>query len=312
MNDLACLLFKGEKIVLNDEENSGDEEGKEPDFMQALTEEARNFNDAVESAIAHYNREIDQARSYSALLREKKNSMMSPRISVLAQQHADSLTPQIVGLCEDIAKVQEIRDEVLEKIKEVLEQGSEDIVSYRYTGKKTSQDLSPLLSSDTGSPTKTFQPKVCSIRLTDHYHFSSTQNFESPAAAEYSFDKHIIGIGDYGNLQFYFIYSDMTQTEIEKKGSSSKNKEMLIHPPGTQIRKVRIQYFVNYSDYADGTFAGLIFFDAKEEPILQAGFINKPNAAIYAVKDFDIAEGERLLGIKSDLREKGQARHWDL
>ena len=84
MNDLAILLFKGEKIVLNDGDHSENEEEKEPDFMQQLTEEARNFNDAAEQTIAHYNREIDQARSYSQLLREKKNSMMSPRISVLA------------------------------------------------------------------------------------------------------------------------------------------------------------------------------------------------------------------------------------
>jgi hypothetical protein len=78
------------------------------------------------------------------------------------------------------------------------------------------------------------------------------------------------------------------------------------------IRKIRIQYFVNYSDYADGTFAGLIFFDKQGEPILQAGFINKPNAAIYAVKEYELQEGERVLGVKSGLREKGAARHWDL
>ena len=113
-------------------------------------------------------------------------------------------------------------------------------------------------------------------------------------------------------MQFYFIFNDFTQTQIDKKGPSSKNKETLIGPVGSIVRKVRIQYFVKYSDYADGTFAGIIFFDESGEPILQAGFINKPNAAIYAVKDYELDEDERIIGVKSGLREKGAARHWDL
>ena len=75
------------------------------------------------------------------MLHDKKNSMMSPRISVLAKQHADSLTPQIAGLVADITKVNEIKNEVLEKVKEILEDGAEDLVSYRYTGKKSSTDV---------------------------------------------------------------------------------------------------------------------------------------------------------------------------
>ena len=86
----------------------------------------------------------------------------------------------------------------------------------------------------------------------------------------------------------------------------------MISPPGSIVRKIRIQYFNKYSDQADGTFAGLIFYDKVGEPILQAGFINKPNAAIYAVKDYDLDEGERIVGIRSGLRDKGTARHWDL
>ena len=94
--------------------------------------------------------------------------------------------------------MQEIRDEVLEKIKEILDQGSEDIVSYRYTGKKSSTNLTP---TDT-SPTKTFQPRVNTTRLTEHYlpQNSKSQNFESPLQQDYNYDRHIIGIGDYGNL----------------------------------------------------------------------------------------------------------------
>ena len=55
-----------------------------------------------------------------------------------------------------------------------------------------------------------------------------------------------------------------------------------------------------------------MFFDKVGDVILQAGFINKPNASIYAVKDYDLDEDERILGVKSGLREKGTARHWDL
>lgn len=79
-------------------------------------------------------------------------------------------------------------------------------------------------------------------RTTDHYlpEKVKTQDFESPDALKLSWDKHIIGIGDYGNLQFYFIFNDNSQTELQKRGSNSKNKETLISPAGSVVKKVRI------------------------------------------------------------------------
>jgi len=46
--------------------------------------------------------------------------------------------------------------------------------------------------------------------------------------------------------------------------------------------------------------------------ILQAGFINKPSAALYASRDYELEPGERIIGIKSQLKDKGSARHWNL
>jgi hypothetical protein len=78
------------------------------------------------------------------------------------------------------------------------------------------------------------------------------------------------------------------------------------------VRKIRVMFFKNYSEQADGSFAGIQFFDKVGDVILQAGFINKPTAALYASKDYELEEGERVIGMKSQLKEKGSARHWDL
>lgn len=95
MRELATLVFKEERIVLNDNDQNpnSDEEEKELDFMGTVKEEAERFHEAFEQTIDHFHREMDQARSYSQMLKDKKNSLMSPRISILAQKHADSLTP---------------------------------------------------------------------------------------------------------------------------------------------------------------------------------------------------------------------------
>ena len=84
-------------------------------------------------------------------------------------------------------------------------------------------------------------PKVCQYRLTDHYlpDKVKNQNFFCPKDAELKYDKHIVGVGDYGNLQFYFIFNDGSHTEVAKRGPSSKNKEITI-PQGAVIKKVRI------------------------------------------------------------------------
>lgn len=97
---------------------------------------------------------------------------------------------------------------------------------------------------------KVFTPKIEQNRLTEHYlpEKVKSQDFESPRANQLSWDRHIIGIGDYGNLQFYFIFNDNSHTELQKRGSNSKNKETLINPAGSIIKKVRVQYFNNYSD----------------------------------------------------------------
>ena len=123
---------------------------------------------------------------------------MSPRISLLAKSHADSLTPQITKLLDDVVKVERIRDEVLEKIKEILDNGSHDVLEQRYqAGKNINKSLTTITDEE-----PKFQPKVVKFRLLEPYlpDKAKAQNYESPLEKDLSFDRHIIGIGDYGNL----------------------------------------------------------------------------------------------------------------
>ena len=45
--------------------------------------------------------------------------------------------------------------------------------------------------------------------------------------------------------------------------------------------------------------------------ILEAGKINEKDEAFY-VEDFQLQADERLVGVKSQMNEKGTARHWNL
>lgn len=105
---------------------------------------------------------------------------------------------------EDINKVSQIKDEVLEKVKEVLENGTDEVIHFRYHGKKVELEAVEEVQQ------AVFQPKVQTTRLTLNYlpDKSKQSNFSSPPESEINFNKHIIGIGDYGNLQFYFIFND--------------------------------------------------------------------------------------------------------
>ena len=67
-----------------------------------------------------------------------------------------------------------------------------------------------------------------------------------------------------GNLQFYFIFNDHTKTSEP----TSKSREIFIKPQNVALRKIRIQYFCNYSAQADGTFAGVEFIDKMGEVCL--------------------------------------------
>ena len=242
IRELHKLLFKGEKVVLNgNQEEAKGEDEENLDFLTQVKEEAERFNDAVEQVIEHFQHEIDQARSYSNMLKEQKSQLMSPRISILAKQHQDSLTPQIVQLRDDIQNVNKIRDEVLERVRDIFDNGASDAMSYRYTGKKSSQETIEEEPPEV-LVEKPFKPKLLQTRFTGHYLPAKVkaQNFESPEINDLRYDKYIIGIGDYGNLQFYFIFNDLSQTKIDLKGPSSKNKETVVAPAGSIVRKIRL------------------------------------------------------------------------
>ena len=82
--------------------------------------------------------------------------------------------------------------------------------------------------------------------------------------------------------------SDNTQSPLPLN-CASDYKETRINPEGAIVKKV-IMYGDPYSE-----IGGFQFFDRNGNMILQAGYIagNK--------KEFELAEGERLVGIKSHL-----------
>lgn len=54
------------------------------------------------------------------------------------------------------------------------------------------------------------------------------QDNDTPIEAQLSYDRHIIGIGDYElNLEFYFIFSDGSN---KKNADLGKFKEVLVKP----------------------------------------------------------------------------------
>ena len=62
--------------------------------------------------------------------------------------------------------VKKIRDEVLEKCRDILDAGSSDAMSYRYTGKKSKTDV---IEEEPEEKPVVFQPKVFKHRATEHY-----------------------------------------------------------------------------------------------------------------------------------------------
>lgn len=134
------------------------------------------------------------------------------------------------------------------------------------------------------------------------------QDNDWPPVAQLSFDRHIIGIGDNeSNLEFYFIFNDGSH---KTNSDPSKFKEVTIKPEGSNIRRVRVQFYDNNMHW-NGCFTGIEFYDDFEQLILQAGRITQYGPKNF-VHEFILDDGERLCGIKSGLRNENVQRHWDL
>ncbi len=67
---------------------------------------------------------------------------------------------------------------------------------------------------------------------------STGLDYESPLKEELSFNRHIIGVGVNNPWQFYFIFSDQSQSEIRKTGVF---KELLLCPTDSKIKRILIQ-----------------------------------------------------------------------
>jgi len=82
---------------------------------------------------------------------------------------------------------------MLEKLREIFDDGISDVIQSRYVDNS--------LESVQEEPL--FVPKVETTRLTDHYlpaTVTKEQDFECPPANKLSYDNTIIGIADAGNL----------------------------------------------------------------------------------------------------------------
>ena len=117
-------------------------------------------------------------------------------------------------------------------------------------------------------------------------------DFEFPLKDVLSYDNHIIGfVQKKGSLGINVIMSNGKQSDLPLNAYQGAGyTEVRINPPTAEVRKV-IQW-------GNLEFAGVQFFDKDGKMILEAGRISG------AQKEIDLAEGERLIGMKSKKREK--------
>jgi len=108
-----------------------------------------------------------------------------------------------------------------------------------------------------------------------------------------------VGVGEVA-LEFYFIFSDKTRSEIETYHADTEFKESTIKP-GQEIRLIQVQS-IDREGYWSGCFSGIRFYDADGKVILDAGKIQETGKE-YFIQDFTLEKDERLVGIKSNLKE---------
>ena len=110
-------------------------------------------------------------------------------------------------------------------------------------------------------------------------------------------------------LEWYFIFSDDYRSQIETKSKLTDFKETKV-PQNAVIAKVQVQS-IESQGYWDGVFCGIRFLDRKGKTLMEAGRINAKSEE-YFIAEFDLVDGERLVGVKSSLLEPQTARHWNL
>jgi len=124
-------------------------------------------------------------------------------------------------------------------------------------------------------------------------------------------EKNIVGICE--NLKEMFaiklIFSDGDRTIGEaKKGSASKWVDKMI-PIKSTIKKIEIMY-----DRDKSLLLGIKFIDKDAKTLLSAGKIDSNlyrGKRDFPIKEFELADNERLIGIKSSLRGWKDGHHFD-
>ena len=104
------------------------------------------------------------------------------------------------------------------------------------------------------------------------------------------------------------MFNDGTTCGTKTTNPSNFN-EVKIHPEGSIVRKIRIQYIEHST--AMGLFSGVEFFDAQGTRILKAGRVNE-QMPWFKFLEVKIDENERIVGVKSGKRDGVIAHHYDL
>lgn len=132
------------------------------------------------------------------------------------------------------------------------------------------------------------------------------QDYEKPDPSQgfsYNFERHIIGVGYFdGQHEYYFIFSDGTQTEMQKVRNKCLIREVFLKPQGTTVKKVRVYYYDDHGDENDGSLRGVEMYD-KYNTCLLYTHRAKVLDPRYKLKEIVLEDGERLIGIKSGLRK---------
>ena len=132
----------------------------------------------------------------------------------------------------------------------------------------------------------------------------ANQTFQRPWPDKLSFNRHIVGVCESSPWQFSFIFSDKTRVEMPMSGFNAH--EHMIKPEAAAVKYIRLQTTLK------NELRGIELADEDNKSLLKTFNVDSQDD-YYQVSEFKLKDGERILGIKTELRnaERGLGQHWD-
>lgn len=142
------------------------------------------------------------------------------------------------------------------------------------------------------SQSKTLKIRRHLVRQSKH---NGYEDCDLPFDKNYNYDNYLKSISSDGRNRFNFTLSNGISTST---GAPEIDK-VIIHPPDSLVRKVRVWC-------GSGTTVGIEMFNNDDESVLEIG------EKKFESYDFDLAEGERIVGVWSRLYQVSNKGHCHL